>query len=374
MKNLVILGSTGSIGRQTLDVVRAFPDRFRILGLAAGNNRRLLARQIAEFRPVLVSSFSSIELPRGTRSASLEEMAADARADLVVVATAGKAGLYPTLTALKAGKDVALANKEALVMAGEMVMAEAKKHRVAIRPVDSEHSAVWQCLNGEKSRPKRLTLTASGGPFYRYSASRLAAVTPQQALKHPTWKMGRKVTIDSATLMNKGLEVIEAHWLFGMPAEDIGVVVHPQSIVHALVEFADGSVKAQMAVPDMRLPIQYALTYPERLPNAALPALDLASIGTLSFEPPDLERFPCLKLALSATLAGGTHPAVLCAADEVAVDWFLKGRIAFTDISSVVYSVLKQHEGVAHPSLEEILATDEWARQVAVQAVKEACR
>lgn len=374
MKNLVVLGSTGSIGRQTLDVVRTFPDRFRVVGLAAGNNRRLLAKQVAEFRPRLVSSLSSVELPRGTRAVSLEEMTTDDRADLVVVATAGKAGLIPTLSALKAGKTVALANKEALVMAGELVMAEARKHRMSIRPVDSEHSAVWQCLNGEKSQPKRLTLTASGGPFYRYPASRLAMVTPQQALKHPTWKMGRKVTIDSATLMNKGLEVIEAHCLFGIPVEDIGVVIHPQSIIHALIEFADGSVKAQMAMPDMRLPIQYALTYPERLTNAALPALDLVSIGSLSFEPPDIDRFPCLKLALNAARAGGTHPTALCAADDVAVDWFLKGRIGFTDIPAVVYNVLKHHEGVAHPSLEEILAADEWARQVATQTAKETCR
>jgi len=374
MKNLVILGSTGSIGRQTLDVVRAFPDRFRVVGLAAGNNQRLLARQVAEFRPKLVSSLSRVEPLRGTRVVSLEEMAADDRADLVVVATAGKAGLNPTLAALKAGKTVALANKEALVMAGELVMAEAKKHHASIRPVDSEHSAVWQCLNGEKSRPRRLTLTASGGPFYRYPASRLAAVTPRQALKHPTWKMGRKVTIDSATLMNKGLEVIEAHWLFGIPVEDIGVVIHPQSIIHALIEFADGSVKAQMAMPDMRLPIQYALTCPVRLSNAALPGLDLTRTGSLTFELPDFDRFPCLKLALSAARAGGTHPTALCAADEVAVDWFLKGRIKFTDIPSVVYNVLEQHEGVVHPCLDEILATDQWARQVTAQAAKEACR
>ncbi|MEW6143032.1 MAG: 1-deoxy-D-xylulose-5-phosphate reductoisomerase [Chloroflexota bacterium] len=374
MKNLVILGSTGSIGRQTLDVVRAFPDRFNVLGLAAGNNQRLLTRQIVEFKPRLVSSLSRIELPQGTRMVPLEEMAADTRADLVMVATAGKAGLAPTLAALRAGKTVALANKEALVMAGELVMAEAKQHRASIRPVDSEHSAVWQCLTGEKNKAKRLTLTASGGPFYRYPTSRLATVTPQQALKHPTWKMGRKVTIDSATLMNKGLEVIEAHWLFEIPVESIGVVIHPQSIIHALIEFADGSVKAQMAVPDMRLPIQYALTYPKRLTNTALPGLDLTRTGSLTFETPDLDRFPCLKLALGAARAGGTHPTVLCAADEVAVDWFLKGRIGFTDIPAIVYNVLEQHEGIANPDLDEIMATDEWARQVAAQTAKEACR
>jgi len=374
MKNLVILGSTGSIGRQTLDVVRTFPDSFRVIGLAAGRNRRLLAKQVAEFRPELVSSLTKFEPPRGTRMVALEEIAADDRAELVVVATAGKAGLTPTLAALRAGKTVALANKEALVMAGELIMAEARKHRASIRPVDSEHSAVWQCLTGEKNRVKRLFLTASGGPFYRYPASRLAKVTPQQALKHPTWKMGKKVTIDSATLMNKGLEVIEAHWLFGISVENIGVTVHPQSIIHALVEFADGSVKAQMAMPDMRLPIQYALTYPRRLPNATLPGLDLTRTGSLTFESPDFDRFPCLRLALSAARAGGTHPAVLCAADEVAVDWFLKGRIGFTAIPAVVYDVLEQHEGVAHPDLDQIFAADEWARQVAAQAARRVCR
>ncbi|MCX8126071.1 MAG: 1-deoxy-D-xylulose-5-phosphate reductoisomerase, partial [Dehalococcoidia bacterium] len=246
VKRLVILGSTGSIGRQTLEVVRTFPDRFQVIGLAAGRNRRLLTSQVNEFKPKLVSSFSTVGLPPGVRVVSMEEMATAIEADLVVVATSGKAGLVPTLAAVRAGKTIALANKEALVMAGEIVMAEAKKYRATVRPVDSEHSAVWQCLAGEKSRPRRLVLTASGGPFYHLPASRLASVTPRQALRHPTWKMGRKVTVDSATLMNKGLEVIEAHWLFGVPVPDITVLIHPQSIVHALVEFADGSVKAQM--------------------------------------------------------------------------------------------------------------------------------
>lgn len=371
MKNLVILGSTGSIGQQTLEVVRAFPDRFRVLGLAAGNNRRLLSRQIADFRPELVSSQSTGELPRGPRKVSMEEMAADARADIVMVATAGKAGLLPTLAALRAGRTVALANKEALVMAGRLVTTTARKHRASVRPVDSEHSAVWQCLAGERGGVKRLTLTASGGPFYRYPASRMATVTPDEALRHPTWKMGHKVTIDSATLMNKGLEVIEAHWLFDIPLEKIEVVVHPQSIVHALVEFADGSVKAQMAMPDMRLPIQYALTYPERLANATLPGLDLVRAGPLTFETPDFERFPCLKLALNAARAGGTYTTVLCAADEVAVGLFLKGRIGFTDIPAVVDSVLGQHHGTASPDMEEILAADRWARQAATRTAKE---
>jgi 1-deoxy-D-xylulose-5-phosphate reductoisomerase len=374
MKNLVILGSTGSIGRQTLDVVRVLPGRFRVIGLAAGRNRRLLASQVAEFKPRLAGADVAFEAPAGVKSATLEEMASDQRADIVVVATAGKAGLAPTLAALRAGKTVALANKEALVMAGEIVMAEAKKHRASIHPVDSEHSAVWQCLAGEKTPAKRITLTASGGPFYRWPYSRIASVEASDALKHPTWKMGRKVTVDSATLMNKGLEVIEAHRLFKMPYEDIGVVVHRQSVVHAMVEFADGTIKAQMAPPDMRLPIQYALTYPERLANSDLPSLDFTRGLSLEFEPPDMKKFPCLGLALDAARRGGTCLAVLCAADEVAVDWFLKGRIRFTDIPEVVNRTLDKHRSKSRPSIEEIMAADTWARAAAAEALKEVSR
>ena len=374
MKRLAVLGSTGSIGRQTLELVRAFPDRFAVTALAAGHNAALLAEQIREFRPALYNALAPVEAPAFTRRVSLDDVAAAPEVELVVVATAGKAGLGPTLAALKAGKEVALSNKEALVMAGELVMAEAKAHGVTIRPVDSEHSAVWQCLAGEGRPLRRLYLTASGGPFYRLSRAELGSVTVEQALRHPTWKMGRKVTIDSATLMNKGLEVMEAHWLFDTPVENIEVLVHPQSMVHALVEFPDGAVKAQLAPPDMRLPIQYALTWPERLPNAGLPRLDLARAGALTFEPPDLDRFPCLRLALEAARLGGTYPAALCAADEVAVELFLNGRAWFHDIAVVVEETMKRHRGAAHPSLDEVMEADTLARETALKVAAEVAR
>jgi len=281
----------------------------------------------------------------------------------VIVATSGKAGLSPTLAAIKAGKTVALANKEVLVMAGEIISQEANSHKSQILPIDSEHSAIWQCLLGEKAKPQRLFLTASGGPFYNYSTSQLEKVTVEQALYHPIWRMGRKVTVDSATLMNKGLETIEAHWLFAIPLENIEILIHPQSIVHSLVEFADGSVKAQLSIPDMRLPIQYALTYPQRLPNLELPRLDWNKIEALTFELVDCERFPCLKLALDAGKSGGTYPTVLCAADEVAVELFLAREISFTDIAKMVQKTLEQHKNITQPSLEEILAADAWARE-----------
>ena len=290
-------------------------------------------------------------------------MASHPDVDLVVIATAGKAGLAPTLAAIRARKEVALANKEVLVMAGAMVMAEARKHGVKIRPVDSEHSAIWQCLKGEqKKKVARLLLTASGGPFLRYPAKKLAAITPEQALNHPTWKMGRKVTVDSATLMNKGMEVIEAHWLFGMPYSRISVVVHTESIVHSMVQFADGSIKAQLSRPDMRLPIQYALVYPDRHFNPQLPIMDWDKTMALNFEPPDLARFPCLRLAREAGEKGGTYPAVLCAADEVAVELFLSHRIGLVDIARLVEDTLEHHRGVGRPSLDDILEADAWAR------------
>jgi len=279
----------------------------------------------------------------------------------VVIAISGKAGLSPTLAAIRAKKSIALATKEVLVMAGGIITAEAKRHGVQIMPIDSEPSAIWQCLRGEEEGIARLILTASGGPFRHLSLDELKEVAPQQALAHPTWRMGPKVTIDSATLMNKGFEAIELSWLFDVPIEDIEIVIHPQSIIHSMVEFVDGSIKAQLSPPDMRLPIQYALFYPERLPNK-LPHLDLSNISALTFEPPDLERFPCLKLALEAGRKGGTYPAVLSAADEVAVTLFLEELIGFLDIPKLVAEALEEHQSTPHPSLEDVLAADAWAR------------
>ncbi len=372
LKRIAILGSTGSIGQQTLEVARVFRDKLSVVGLGAGSNTQLLAGQVKEFQPRMVSFQGSKtelrqNLPSGRTSSpelvSLEEMASHPDVDLVVIATAGKAGLAPTLAAIRARKEVALANKEVLVMAGAMVMAEARKHGVKIRPVDSEHSAIWQCLKGEqKKKVARLLLTASGGPFLRYPAKKLAEITPEQALNHPTWKMGRKVTVDSATLMNKGMEVIEAHWLFGLPYSRISVVVHAESIVHSMVQFADGSIKAQLSWPDMRLPIQYALGYPDRHFNPQLPVMDWNKAMALNFEPPDLVRFPCLRLAREAGEKGGTYPAVLCAADEVAVDLFLSHRIGLVDIARLVEDALEHHRGVGCPSLDDIVEADAWAR------------
>ena len=365
IKRLAILGSTGSIGQQTLGVVRALPHRFRIVGLAAGQNTKLLAQQISEFQPRFVCHQDKEALTHLTSAGyeflSLEDIACHTDVDIAVIATSGKSGLLPTLAALKAGKNVALANKESLVMAGDIITSEAKLNTARILPIDSEHSAIWQCLHGETKELAQLILTASGGPFRHYSPAQLNEVTVEQALKHPSWQMGKKVTIDSATLMNKGLEVIEAHWLFGIPFDNIRVLIHPQSTVHSLVEFIDGSVKAQLSYPDMRLPIQYALSYPERLPNPELPRLNWDSLGSLTFEPPDLDKFPCLKLAIEAGKKGGTYPAVLCAADEIAVKLFLSQRIKFNDIARLVELVLGQHQAITHPTLEEIIAADTWA-------------
>jgi len=367
VKQVAVLGSTGSIGRQTLEVVHALPHRFGIIGLAAGKNTDLLVKQINQFQPKFVHYQHKTELPRLTDTEceflSLKEMVSHPDVDIVVMATSGKWGLSPTLAAVKAGKKVALANKESLVMAGEIITKEAKLSGAQIMPVDSEHSAIWQCLEGETQKPTQLILTASGGPFLHYSPAQLAEVTAEQALKHPSWQMGKKVTIDSATLMNKGLEVIEAHWLFDMPFDHIKVLIHPQSIIHSMVEFVDGSIKAQLSYPDMRLPIQYALGYPERLANPQLPRLDWSNISSLTFEPPDLDTFPCLKLAIEAGKMGGTYPAVLCAADEVAVELFLAQGIKFTDIARLVGQALGEHQAISHPNLEEILAADSWARE-----------
>jgi len=373
VKRLAVLGSTGSIGQQTLEVVRALPHRFHIVGLAAGENTDLLAQQINEFKPGFVyhqNRGAPVHLANAEYELlSLEEIASHPEVDAVVIATSGKAGLSPTLAAVKAGKKICLANKESLVMAGEIITNEARLNAAQILPVDSEHSAIWQCLAGETQPPAGLILTASGGPFRGYSSAQLGEVTAKQALKHPSWQMGTKVTIDSATLMNKGLEVIEARWLFNMPFENIKVLIHPQSIVHSMVEFIDGSIKAQLGYPDMRLPIQYALSYPERLPNPQLPRLNWDSINNLTFEQPDRDTFPCLRLAVEAGVKGGTCPAVLCAADEVAVDLFLSERIKFTDIAKLVEQALEKHQAIAHPTLEEIMMADAWARDKVLQFI-----
>jgi len=373
VKKIAILGSTGSIGQQALDVIRALPDELKVVALTGNKNLELLERQIQEFQPKMFYSSVKPDISYGGEFLSAEEIVSHPEVDLVIMATVGKAGLRPTLAALQAGKTVALASKEVLVMAGEIIVREASLHQAPILPIDSEHSAIWQCLQGEESKPQRLFLTASGGPFYHYSQSQLARVTPEQALQHPVWKMGKKVTIDSATLMNKGLEVIEAHWLFSFPFDSIEILIHPQSIVHSMVEFMDGSLKAQLSWPDMRLPIQYALSYPRRWSNPELPHLEWNKINSLDFEPVDYDRFPCLKLAVEAGRAGGTYPAVLCAADEVAVELFLTHRLSFTNIAKIVQKTLEQHRNISQPSLEEILAADDWARECATRLSLDRC-
>jgi 1-deoxy-D-xylulose-5-phosphate reductoisomerase len=372
MKNVVILGSTGSIGAQTLDVIARLPDRIRVIALAANRNARLLAQQAERFgvrNLALIQPDAAAEMrqlrPNSVLVTGLEgisEIAALPEADLVVVAVAGAIGIRPTHAAIGAGKDIALASKEVLVAAGEATMALAKERGVRILPIDSEHSALFQCLQGapEKSVEK-LILTASGGPFRNASLAELEHVTPEQALKHPTWNMGGLVTINSATLMNKGLEIIEARWLFDVPADSVEVLTHPQSIVHSLVRFRDGSVLAQLGLPDMRLPIQYALVYPERV-DTGLPTMDLAGIGALTFENADSTRFPALRIAREAERAGGTMPAVMNAANEAAVELFLQRRIPFAGIMKCVETTMALH-AVMDSTYENVLATDQWARE-----------
>jgi 1-deoxy-D-xylulose-5-phosphate reductoisomerase len=376
---LAVLGSTGSIGRQTLDVVRSLAGRFNVIALAAGSNITLLEEQVREFRPRFVCAGREADylMARGSRHglsirwAEMEEMAGHPDVDLVMVATVGSAGLGPTLAALRARKSVALANKEVLVMAGHIITAEARRSRAELRPVDSEHSAIWQCLWGEDHGSiDRITITASGGPFRDTPLHELSRVTAEEALRHPNWQMGQKITVDSATLLNKGLECIEARWLFDVPLEKIDVLLHRESVVHSLVEFRDGSVKAQLGMPDMRLPIQCALTYPERLPGTSVPRLDLKLIGTLNFGPADMKQYPCLGLALEAGRRGGSCPAVLAAADEIAVQHFLAGHIRFTDIARIVSDALNAHDQLANPSLDEVLQADSWARAYTEDWVK----
>jgi len=374
VRTLAILGSTGSIGRSALAVVDAHPSRLRVAALAAGDNATLLVEQAARYRPAMVALASGEAAARfraaGGNAAALvcgpEGLVAVAThpdVDIVLCASSGTAALDAVLAAIEAGKTIALANKEVLVMAGALVMNAARRKGVAILPVDSEHNAIHQCLHGRRvGEIRRLILTASGGPFRDLTLEQLQAVGPDAALRHPTWQMGRKITIDSATLMNKGLEVIEAHWLFDVPADAIDVVVHPQSIVHSMVELNDGSVIAQLGVTDMRLPIQYACSYPERW-DAALPRLDLAKAGRLEFHEPALDRFPCLALAYRALREGGAAPVVLNAANEVAVASFLEGRLGFTSIPVVIERTLNAHQGQSVFTLELIRQVDAWARE-----------
>lgn len=381
MKKLAILGSTGSIGQSTLSVVEKFPDRFEVVALAAGNNIDLLEKQVRQFKPafVAVAGEKAAEALRNRCSdmkvrilsgiEGMIQVAAADEADTTVSAIVGTAGLVPTMAAIRAGKDIALANKEVLVTAGELVMAESRARGIAILPVDSEHCAIFQCLQaGEKKHIKKIILTASGGPFRTYSKKDLKDVTLAQALNHPNWSMGKKITIDSATLMNKGLEVIEARWLFDMAPEKIKVLIHPQSIIHSMVEYHDGAVVAQLGVPDMKGPIAYALSYPERLPDVS-PSLDLASVGALTFEEPDLERFPCLARAYESFKTGGTMPAVLSAANEVAVKYFLEEKIGYNDIARVIKRTMDAHSPLRLKTIEEALKADLWARQEAEKII-----
>ena len=376
MKNVVLLGSTGSIGTSTIKVAEDLPQHIRLVGLAAGNNVDLLVEQARAHRPLAVSisdpakaAVVAERLGGAARvlsgSAGLLELATLPEADIVLIAIVGTAGLQPALAAIRAGKDIAVASKEILVMAGETVMSEARKHGVRVLAVDSEHSAIFQCLDGKPTDSVRsLWLTASGGPFRTTPKAEFAGITVERALKHPSWVMGRKITIDSATLFNKGLEMIEARWLFDIEMARVKVVVHPQSVVHSMVEYVDGSMIAQLSTPDMCLPIQYALTYPERVGSARVQT-NLAKLGSLTFEEPDAERFPALTLARRAGERGGTLPAVLNAANEVAVEAFCNRKIGFEDITAAVARVMERHEWVEKPSLEEILAADVWARGAA---------
>lgn len=376
MKRITILGSTGSIGTQTLDVVRKNKDKFEVVAISANSSVDLLLEQILEFNPKYVAIYNeesanklknmipnNIDIEVLSSMEGLVKICQLKEVDIVLTAVVGMIGLVPTMAAIKAKKTIALANKETLVTAGEIVMEEAKKNNVDILPVDSEHSAIFQCLNGERKKDvEKIILTASGGPFRGKSKEELINVTKNQALKHPNWDMGRKISIDSSTLMNKGLEVIEAKWLFDVDVEDIDIVVHPQSIIHSMVSFKDSSVMAQLGCPDMRLPIEYALTYPGRS-ETDFERLDLAKIATLTFEKPDMETFPCLQLAFKVLKLGGTYPTVLNAANEVLVNEFLDDKIGFYDIPYYIERSLEQHNNRSNPTLEDILEVDKETRK-----------
>src|SRR2546425_6071547 len=379
-KRVVVLGATGSIGESALKVARDIPERVEIVGLAANSNAQKLAEAANEIRPeaVCLVEESKIDIlqkaleykPRiFAGEVGLREIACLTNAEMVLVAIVGTAGLRPALAAIEAGKDLAVASKEILVMAGEIVMREARENGVHVLPVDSEHNAIFQCLDGRSSEVRRIILTASGGPFRETPANEFINLTAEQALKHPTWNMGPKITIDSATLFNKGLEMIEAHWLFGVEMKHVEVVIHPQSIVHSMVEFADGSMLAQLSDSDMCFPIQYAVTWPDRVPNT-LPPLDFSTLSKLEFFPPRYEDFPAMNLARRAGETGGTLPAVMNAANEIAVAVFLNRQVRFPDIWRIVEEVMNRHAPVAHPDLDAILQADQWARNEAQGCVK----
>ncbi len=383
MKNIALLGSTGSIGTQTLNVVSQFPDSFKITGLAAGSNIQLLKQQVSKFHPkeisvkdegdaaILQKDFKKDNLKIYFGDEGLVRVATNPKVQTVVVATSGLAGIEPTLAAIGAHKTVALATKEVLVSAGEVVTREVKKRKVKILPIDSEHSAIFQCLEGKSTQEiSTIYLTCSGGPFRAKTLKELKKVTASQALKHPTWSMGKKITIDSATLMNKGFEIIEAMWLFKVPLPKIKVVVHPQSVVHSAVEFVDGSIIAQIGPADMRLPIQYALLYPQERRRNDFKRFRFSDYPALSFEEPNLGKFPCLSLAYQAAKLGGTYSAVLTAANDVAVDAFLKDKLSFYGISRVIEETLAKHRNIKHPKIEEVLESDLWTRKTAEQLVK----
>ncbi len=369
-KNIAILGSTGSIGTQTLAIVRDNPEKFSITGLAAGTMSELFSSQVEEFAPHNVSlSKGSVDLANydfEIEMVDMDSIASDSDVDIIVIAIPGLAALKPTLTALHHNKTVALASKEVLVVAGDIIEPSIRFPFTKILPLDSEHSAIWQSLRGEVplgNRLSKLILTASGGPFRGMQGSSIADVTPKQALNHPTWKMGSKVTIDSATLMNKAFEVIEAHWLFGIEYADIDVIVHPESVIHSMVEVVDGTLKAQLSLPDMRLPIQYALGHPNRLPRpSSFPLKEIHEMPTLTFEALDENTFPCFNIGLEAGKSKGTYPAVLNAADEEAVGLFLQGKVSFFGISDLIKETLDKHSSISKPSLEDILESDTWAR------------
>ena len=378
-KRVVVLGATGSIGDSTLQVAHDIPERMEIVGLAANSNAEKLVAAANKMRPEAICLVDETKIdilqrdldykPRiFTGEVGLRELACLTNADLVLVAIVGTGGLRPALAAIEAGKDLAVASKEILVMAGEIVMREARDHGVRVLPVDSEHNAIFQCLDGRPSEVRRIILTASGGPFRETPSNQLADVTVEEALKHPTWNMGPKITIDSATLFNKGLEMIEAHWLFGVEMNRVEIVIHPQSIVHSMVEFADGSTLAQLSYSNMCFPIQYAVTWPDRVPNT-LPPLDFSTLGKLEFEIPRYEDFPAIKLARRAGETGGTLPAVMNAANEVAVAAFLNRHLRFPQIWETVAQVMDRHRTVAHPDLDAILAADQWARAEATAAI-----
>ena len=380
MKHLSILGSTGSIGTQTLEVVRQFPDEFKVVGLSSNRNYDLLLKQIKEFKPKAVAimdkskvddllNFSPCQVYSGIDG--INKIAAMNEADTVVNALVGSIGIEPTYNAIKNKKNIALANKETLVAAGSVIMEEARKNSINLMPIDSEHSAIFQCLNGENiEEANKITITCSGGPFRNHTKEQLQTVSVQDALKHPTWNMGNKITIDSATLMNKGLEVIEAHWLYNLDYEKIKVVIHPQSIIHSLVEFNDKSVIAQLGLPDMKIPIQYALTFPKRFPSGSKP-LDLAEMGKLEFKEPDFGMFPCLKYAYEAGTIGGTLPAAMNAANETAVHSFLGNKIRFIDIQRLVRKMMDGHSMVKNPSLKEILEADWKTKEMAGRIIED---